>query len=131
MLSMNDITIDAEFEALIPARRSTLPRLQTDMFTLNVLDSEEAERRFGQQTGATKDKPAMAARTRNNYLVALRTFCNWCVERDRLPFNPLVKLDRADERSDRRDRLASQHAFNFQPRGCGCVIDGEGVQRPR
>ena len=44
----------------------------------------------------------MGARTRNSYLVALRTFCNWCVERDRLPFNPLAKLDRADERSDRR-----------------------------
>ena len=44
----------------------------------------------------------MGARTRNSYLVALRTFCNWCVERDRLPLNPLAKLDRADERSDRR-----------------------------
>ncbi len=44
----------------------------------------------------------MGARTRNSYLVALRTFCNWCVQRDRLPFNPLAKLDRADERSDRR-----------------------------
>ncbi len=44
----------------------------------------------------------MGSRTRNSYLVALRSFCNWCVERDRLPFNPLAKLDRADERSDRR-----------------------------
>jgi len=69
---------------------------------LSEIRAEAVERWLGQQAVATKDKPAMAARTRNSYLVALRTFCNWCVERDRLPFNPLAKLDRADERSDRR-----------------------------
>ncbi len=63
---------------------------------------EAVERWLAQQAKAQPDKPAMGARTRNSYLVALRTFCNWCVERDRLPFNPLAKLNRADERSDRR-----------------------------
>ena len=69
---------------------------------LSDIRAETVERWLGQQATAQPDKPAMGARTRNSYLVALRTFCNWCVERDRLPFNPLAKLDRADERSDRR-----------------------------
>ena len=69
---------------------------------LSDIRAEAVERWLGQQATAQPDKPTMGARTRNSYLVALRTFCNWCVERDRLPFNPLAKLDRADERSDRR-----------------------------
>lgn len=60
------------------------------------------ERWLAQQTLPQEDKATMGARTRNSYLVALGTFCNWCVERDRLPFNPLAKLEKADERSDRR-----------------------------
>ena len=66
------------------------------------IQTEAVERWLSQQAKAQADKPAMGARTRNSYLIALRSFCNWCVERDRLPFNPLAKLDRADERSDRR-----------------------------
>ena len=69
---------------------------------LSDIRAEAVERWLAQQTMLQADKPTMGARTRNSYLVALRTFCNWCVERDRLPFNPLAKLDRADERSDRR-----------------------------
>ena len=57
---------------------------------------------LAQQATVTSDKASMAARTRNSDLIALRTFLNWSVERDRLPLNPLVKLGRADERSDRR-----------------------------
>ena len=64
--------------------------------------AEAVERWLGEQTKPQSGKPTMGARTRNSYLVALRSFCNWCVQRDRLPFNPLAKLDRADERSDRR-----------------------------
>ena len=58
---------------------------------------ESVERWLAQQTTV-----GMAARTRNSYLVALRSFLNWCVKRDRLPINPLTKLDRADEKADRR-----------------------------
>ncbi len=72
---------------------------------------EAVERWLAQQAGGTKDKPGMAARTRNSYLVAMRGFLNWCIERDRLSINPLTKLDRADERSDqRRQRRALTEA---------------------
>ncbi len=69
---------------------------------LSDIQAGAVERWLGEQSKPQADKPSMGARTRNSYLVALRSFCNWCVERDRLPFNPLAKLDRADERSDRR-----------------------------
>ncbi len=69
---------------------------------LSDIRAEAVERWLAQQAKAQPDKPTMGARTRNSYLIALRSFCNWCVERDRLPFNPLAKLDRADERADRR-----------------------------
>ncbi|MBN1341745.1 MAG: site-specific integrase [Phycisphaerae bacterium] len=44
----------------------------------------------------------MGARTRNMYRAAIVSFCNWCVEADRLPVNPLAKLCSADEHVDRR-----------------------------
>ncbi len=66
------------------------------------MQAEAVERWLAQQSQAEPGKPAIGARTRNSYLIALRSFCNWAVSRDRLPFNPLAKLDRADERSDRR-----------------------------
>ena len=69
---------------------------------LSDIQAEAVERWLAQHAKAQPDKTTMGARTRNSYLIALRSFCNWCVERDRLPFNPLAKLDRADERSDRR-----------------------------
>ena len=72
---------------------------------------EAVERWLAQQTVGTKEKLGMAARTRNSYLVAMRGFLNWCIERDRLSINPLTKLDRADERSDqRRQRRALTEA---------------------
>ncbi len=69
---------------------------------LSDIQAGGVERWLAQQTLPQVGKATMGARTRNSYLIALRSFCNWCVERDRLPFNPLAKLDRADERSDRR-----------------------------
>ena len=50
---------------------------------LSDIKAEAVERWLAQQTVPQADKPTMGARTRNSYLVALRTFCNWCVERDR------------------------------------------------
>jgi integrase len=44
----------------------------------------------------------MGARTRNMHRSAIVAFCNWCVETDRLAANPLGKLCKADEHSDRR-----------------------------
>ena len=66
------------------------------------IKAETVERWLAQQATETSGKASMSARTRNSYLIAMRTLLNWCVERDRLPLNPLVKLSRADERSDRR-----------------------------
>ncbi len=104
----------AEFVATMQAAgRSKIHVSGTERLIQRVIDelslrrladirAEAIERWQAQQSKAQTGKPAMGARTRNSYLVALRSFCNWCVERDRLPFNPLAKLDRADERSDRR-----------------------------
>ena len=73
---------------------------------LSNIRAEAVERWLAQQTNA-----GMAARTRNSYLVALRSFCNWCVERDRLPFNPLARISHADEKVDqRRQRRALTEA---------------------
>jgi integrase len=44
----------------------------------------------------------MGARTRNMHRSAIVGFCNWCVETDRLAANPLARLCKADEHSDRR-----------------------------
>ncbi|HEY3392412.1 MAG TPA: tyrosine-type recombinase/integrase, partial [Lacipirellulaceae bacterium] len=44
----------------------------------------------------------MAPRTRNSYLEVLKAFCNWCVQTDRLASNPLSKLRKADQQTDRR-----------------------------
>ena len=49
-----------------------------------------------------QEKVGMGARTRNTYRAAIMTFCNWCVETDRLAANPLAKLCPADETCDRR-----------------------------
>lgn len=49
-----------------------------------------------------QEKAGMGARTRNTYRAAILTFCNWCVETDRLAANPLAKLCTADETCDRR-----------------------------
>ncbi len=78
---------------------------------LSDIQAAKVERWLGQQTLAQSNKPAMGARTRNSYLIALRSFCNWCVERDRLPFNPLARISHADEKVDqRRQRRALTEA---------------------
>ncbi len=49
-----------------------------------------------------QEADGMGARTRNMHRSAIVRFCNWCVETDRLAANPLAKLCKADEHSDRR-----------------------------
>jgi len=52
-------------------------------------------------------RPEIGPRTQNQYLEAVRSFCNWCVKRKRCPVNPLADLQKADETSDvRRARRA-------------------------
>jgi integrase len=50
----------------------------------------------------TKGKQGSAPRTRNSYLQAIKTFGSWCVKSGRLLQNPLERLSRIDETSDRR-----------------------------
>ncbi len=47
-------------------------------------------------------KENMAARTRNSYLEVIKAFCSWCVQTDRLASNPLGKVRKADQQTDRR-----------------------------
>ena len=44
----------------------------------------------------------VAARTRNIHLQAVRGFCKWCVQTERLASNPLALISKADEKCDRR-----------------------------
>ena len=44
----------------------------------------------------------MSARTRNSYSQSLSGFCKWCVQTERLASNPLARIAKADEKSDRR-----------------------------
>ncbi len=46
----------------------------------------------------------LGARSRNAYLQAIRGFCNWCCETNRLVTNPLASIKRVDENADRRRR---------------------------
>jgi integrase len=43
-----------------------------------------------------------SARTRNAYLNALKWFCNWAVDAERLVANPVARIHGADENADRR-----------------------------
>ncbi len=51
---------------------------------------------------AARLSDGMAARTRNIHLQAVRGFCKWCVQTERLASNPLARIAKADEKSDRR-----------------------------
>ncbi len=44
----------------------------------------------------------LSARTRNGYLQAIRTFLKWCIQTNRLNSNPLSRVAKADQKSDRR-----------------------------
>ena len=51
---------------------------------------------------AARKSEGMSASTRNAYTEALTGFCNWAVANRRLGTNPLARLAKADEKSDRR-----------------------------
>lgn len=65
--------------------------------TLNEIRREPLERWLTQ--GANLKR---SARTRNTYLSAIRWFCNWAVDCERLVANPVARIPLADERADRR-----------------------------
>jgi integrase len=56
---------------------------------------------------AQRAAEGMSPRTRNAYRNALVSFCNWCVETDRLGINPFDPVPKANEKADpRRQRRA-------------------------
>jgi integrase len=74
--------------------------------TLADLRREALEHWLAQRTAE-----GMSARARNAYRNALVTFCNWCIETDRLAVNPFQAVPKANEKSDpRRQRRAMVEA---------------------
>jgi integrase len=52
-------------------------------------------------------RPLRGPKTQNQFLDHLRAFCNWCVEVERLPANPVAKVQKVDGTTDvRRARRA-------------------------
>lgn len=49
-----------------------------------------------------REAEGMSASTRNAYRESLVAFANWCIQTDRLIFNPFAKMPKADEKADRR-----------------------------
>ena len=49
----------------------------------------------------------MSARTRNAYVQGIAGFCSWAVHNQRLASNPLARIAKADEKSDRRRQRRS------------------------
>jgi len=79
---------------------------ECSMGTLRDIRPEVAERWL-----AARQSEGMAARTRNIHLQAIRGFCAWCVQTERLASNPLARTAKADEKSDqRRQRRAMTEA---------------------
>jgi integrase len=49
----------------------------------------------------------IGSRTANQYLEAVRAFCNWCVKRNRMAANPMFAVEKVDDSADvRRGRRA-------------------------
>lgn len=101
---INSMEASGRAESHVTGTKRLITRLIDELSLHRLADirPEAIERWLAQQAAGSKTKQSMAARTRNSYLVAIRGFLNWCISRDRLMINPLTKLDRADERSDRR-----------------------------
>jgi len=49
----------------------------------------------------------MSARTRNSHVQAVAGFCSWAVDNQRLALNPLSRMGKADEKSDKRRQRRS------------------------
>jgi integrase len=78
-------------------------RLFNDCFaTLRDIDAEKLESWLN-----SRQAEGTSARTRNAYLQAVRGFCKWCVQSERLSTNPLVRIAKADEKGDRRRQRRS------------------------
>ncbi len=79
-------------------------RLFADCFaSLRDIDAETLESWLNE-----RQTEGMSARTRNAYLQSIRGFCKWCVQAERLSSNPLTRISKADEKSDRQRRAMAE-----------------------
>ncbi len=101
---LNHLRAKGTTKAHVVDLQSNADRLFTDcrLDTLRDVDAGTLENWLTAQQAN-----GMAARRRNRYLQALRGFCKWCVETERLPANPLARVSKADEKSDRRKHRRS------------------------
>ena len=88
-------------KAHIADTRTKITRLITDC-KFDRLADVHRERMENWMVARTAE--SMAARTRNSYLQAIRGFLRWCIETSRLMVNPLDRVARADENTDRRKK---------------------------
>ncbi len=81
-----------------------LVRLLTDCGFRSLMD---LDRWAVERWLVAREDEGMGARTRNTHLAALIGMANWCVREQRLAFNPLAGIAKADEKSDRRHQRRS------------------------
>ncbi len=100
---LNHVRAKGATNAHIADLKRKAERLFADCFaTLRDIDAEKLESWLNNQQAE-----GMGARTRNAYLQAVRGFCKWCVQSERLTANPLIRIAKADEKSDRRRQRRS------------------------
>jgi hypothetical protein len=92
---LNHVRAKGATNAHIADLKRKAERLFADCFaTLRDIDAEKLESWLNNQQAE-----GMGARTRNAYLQAVRGFCKWCVQSERLTANPLIRIAKADEPS--------------------------------
>ena len=100
---LNHVRAKGATDAHIADLKRKAERLFADCFaTLRDIDAEKLESWLN-----NRQAEGMSARTRNAYLQAVRGFCKWCVQSKRLSTNPLIRITKADEKSDRRRQRRS------------------------
>jgi integrase len=96
---LNHLRAKGDSDVHIEGTERLLKRLKKDCNLVGLRDISRDEIEGWLSARATE---TMAARTRNSYLQAVRGFCGWCVETNRLLLNPVAKIKRANEKADRR-----------------------------
>lgn len=78
-------------------RRLTLVMRECRFKALQDIKREAFEKWLGSSANARRSN-----RTKNTYVAAMKAFCKWCVEHDRLSTNPVARVQKLDEQIDRR-----------------------------
>ncbi len=100
---LNHVRAKGATDAHVADLKRKAERLFADCFgTLRDIDAEKLESWLN-----NRQAEGMSARTRNSYLQAVRGFCKWCVQSERITTNPLIRIAKADEKSDRRRQRRS------------------------